>query len=176
MNWDAVSAISEIVGAIAVVITLIYLSIQVRQSTKSIQSSTLQANTSVWSSMFCNLADKDIAAAYAVGMSGTPDIRPIQYTQFFLICRAMFVAFENQYYQFRQGTLDEATYLGYERSISTQLMAMPGFRVWWAQSREVFSPEFIEHVDSMIAKIPEAEVRALIDEWQRLAQQKQAES
>ena len=176
MNWDAVSAISEIIGAIAVVVTLIYLAAQVRQSTRSIQSSTLQSNTSVWASMFCSLADKDMAAAYAVGMSGTPDIRPIQYTQFFLICRAMFVAFENQYYQYCQGTLDEPTYLGYERAIATQLMAMPGFRIWWVQSRDVFSPDFIEHVESMIDKTPEADVDALIDEWRRLAQRIQAES
>ena len=176
MNWDAISAISEIIGAIAVVVTLIYLAVQVRQSTKSIQSSTLQANTGVWTSLFSSLADKDVAAAYAVGMSGAPDIKPIQYTQFFLMCRAMFVAFENQFYQYRQGTLDEETYLGYARAISTQLMSMPGFRVWWAQSRDVFSPSFVEHIDVMIANTPEADVDAMISEWQRIAQQKQVDS
>jgi hypothetical protein len=32
MNWDAIGAISEIVGALSVVITLIYLAVQVRMS------------------------------------------------------------------------------------------------------------------------------------------------
>ena len=35
MNWDAIGAIGEVTGAITVVITLIYLSIQVRQNTRS---------------------------------------------------------------------------------------------------------------------------------------------
>jgi hypothetical protein len=32
MNWDAIGAIGEIVGAIAVLATLIYLAIQIRQN------------------------------------------------------------------------------------------------------------------------------------------------
>ena len=34
MNWDAISAIGEATGAIAVLLTLVYLSIQVRHNTK----------------------------------------------------------------------------------------------------------------------------------------------
>ena len=32
MNWDAIGAIAEIVGAMAVVVTLYYLAMQVRES------------------------------------------------------------------------------------------------------------------------------------------------
>ncbi len=34
MNWDAIGAIGEIVGALAVVVTLAYLALQIRASTK----------------------------------------------------------------------------------------------------------------------------------------------
>ena len=40
MNWEAISAIGEIVGAAAVVLSLLYLSIQVRQSTRVARAST----------------------------------------------------------------------------------------------------------------------------------------
>ena len=43
MNWDALSAISEIVGAGAVLVTLIYLTVQMRQNTASVQAATRQA-------------------------------------------------------------------------------------------------------------------------------------
>lgn len=39
MNWDALGAIGEIIGAIAVVITLVFLAIQVRYSTRSMDES-----------------------------------------------------------------------------------------------------------------------------------------
>ena len=31
MNWDAISAIAELLGALAVIVTLIYLAVQLRQ-------------------------------------------------------------------------------------------------------------------------------------------------
>ena len=37
MNWEAIGAVGEIVGAIAVIATLAYLAIQVRQNTNSVQ-------------------------------------------------------------------------------------------------------------------------------------------
>jgi len=43
MNWDAIGAIAELIGAIAVILTLIYLSVQVRQSASAIFTQTLDA-------------------------------------------------------------------------------------------------------------------------------------
>ena len=45
MNWDAVSAVAEIFGTFAVVVTLIYVAIQIRQSNRESQSSTAWAIT-----------------------------------------------------------------------------------------------------------------------------------
>ena len=45
MNWDAIGAIGEIVGAIAVFATLVYLAIQVRTNAKMIQSQNIHSTT-----------------------------------------------------------------------------------------------------------------------------------
>lgn len=45
MNWDALSAIGELLGAAGVIVTLIYLSMQVRQNTRAIRGSTLNMLT-----------------------------------------------------------------------------------------------------------------------------------
>jgi hypothetical protein len=162
--------IGELLGGIGVVASLVYLAIQIRQNTRTVRGSTLHLNTEIWASLFVRLADPGIAQAYVAGMLGRADIRPLHYTQFFFICRAMFVAFENQYYQMRQGVLDPDTYAAYQRSISTQFLAFRGFRLWWRQSRAVFSPAFVAHVDAMIAEVPEAAVDAFLREWQGLVE------
>jgi hypothetical protein len=82
--------IAEIAGAIAVVVSLVYLAIQVRQNTDSVRSATLQANTALWSSLLSGLAERGTVEAYAAGLSGSKDISPMQYTQFFLLCRGLF--------------------------------------------------------------------------------------
>ena len=103
-------------------------------------------------------------------MAGEPEIRPAHYTQFFFICRSMFLGFENQYFQFCQGILDREIYLGYERSIQKQLFAFKGFRISWQQNRFTFSPAFVAHVDAIIERTPEADTSTLFNEWRTLAQ------
>ena len=44
MDWNAIGAIAEIVGSVAVVLTIIYLSLQISQSNKAAKS--LSANQS----------------------------------------------------------------------------------------------------------------------------------
>ena len=43
MNWDAVGAIGEIIGAVAVVATLYYLALQIRENTARTRQ--VEANT-----------------------------------------------------------------------------------------------------------------------------------
>jgi hypothetical protein len=44
MNWEALGAIGEIVGAVAVVLTLGYLAVQIRQNTRTLRTSSHQAS------------------------------------------------------------------------------------------------------------------------------------
>ncbi len=37
MNWDALGAVAELLGAIAVFLTLAYLTVQVRQNSKALE-------------------------------------------------------------------------------------------------------------------------------------------
>ena len=42
MNWEVVSAIAEVLGAAGVIITVIYLAVQIRQNTRFVQGATEQ--------------------------------------------------------------------------------------------------------------------------------------
>lgn len=170
MTLSELAAIGELLGGIAVVASLVYLAVQIRQNTRTVRATTLHHNTDLWSSLFLRLAEPELAKAYVAGMAANPEIRPLHYSQFFFVCRAMFLAFENQYYQRRQGMLDPEAYDAYQRSISTQFLAFRGFRVWWHQSRYVFSPAFIDHVDAMIADVPERDPGVLLREWKEICE------
>ena len=43
MNWEVIAAISESVGAIAVLITLLYLAVQIRQNTAAVATATYES-------------------------------------------------------------------------------------------------------------------------------------
>jgi hypothetical protein len=78
MNWDAIGSIGEIVGAAAVVITLYYLAVQIRQNSRLVQRSNEYADaTSVYESQsmymqcFSQLAnDGELADIYRRFMNG----------------------------------------------------------------------------------------------------------
>ena len=170
LTLSQLADLGELIGGLAVVASLVYLALQIRQNTRTVRGSTLHLNTDLWASLFLRLAEPDIARAYVAGMAGRPDMKPLHYTQFFFICRAMFLGYENQYYQVRQGVLDRETYEAYQRAIATQFLAFPGFRIWWQQSRSVFSPAFAEHIDAMVAATPESDTATFLRDWQRLAE------
>ena len=43
MNWDAIGAVGELLGASAVLITLIYLAVQIRQNTSAVATATYES-------------------------------------------------------------------------------------------------------------------------------------
>jgi hypothetical protein len=45
MNWEAIGAIGELIGAVVVVVSLVYLAAQVRQDTEQARLSSVQAVT-----------------------------------------------------------------------------------------------------------------------------------
>ena len=48
MNWEALGAISEILAAIAVVVTLAYLAKQIRQNSQAVEIAALRDTTDQW--------------------------------------------------------------------------------------------------------------------------------
>lgn len=68
MNWEAVGAVGEILGAVAVVITLVYLAMQVRQNTKAVQAAAIDsANTHVSDIRMEIFSDADVTSLYRRG-------------------------------------------------------------------------------------------------------------
>ena len=173
MTLEQLANLGEFISGIAVIASLVYLAMQIRQNTKTVKSSTLLGNTEIWSSMLLKMSEIENVGAYMYGSSGYGDIRPKEFTQFFLQCRALFLGFENQYYQYCNGSLDEETYKGYERSICEQILAYRGFRMYWSLCRQHFSPIFVKHVDAIISRTPEVDSTKAISDWQQLAEQLQ---
>ena len=70
MNWDAVGALAETIGAVAVVSTILYLAIQVRDGRKSAESDAIDQLVSGWSEAIRALGEtNEIASVVQRGLS-----------------------------------------------------------------------------------------------------------
>ena len=68
MNWEAIGAVGETVGALAVLATLVYLAMQIRQNTKAVQAAAIDsANSQVSKIREVIFADADVANMYRRG-------------------------------------------------------------------------------------------------------------
>ena len=125
MNWDAIGAIGEIVGAIAVVATLIYFAIQMRQYTTGLRSATFNATMQEFNQINVAQLDPALADLLDRGMEDLDSLSPTEKHQFGWIVRTYINIWENMYQQYLEGACSESYWLPYARQAKF-ILATPG--------------------------------------------------
>ncbi|MGR8949141.1 MAG: hypothetical protein ACU84Q_13920 [Gammaproteobacteria bacterium] len=122
MNWDAVGAIAEAVGAIAVVATLVYLSIQIRQNAKSLdrqeeiaRAQILQTRADSVTNLGLLVCSTPQSIELMTRLRNTEEIGPEdlsseENTQAYMILTAVRANLENTFLQYKKGYLPETFY------------------------------------------------------------------
>ena len=100
MNWDAVGSIGEIVGALAVFLTLVYLARQINQNTKAVRATALDSSVSsvleVRGKIF---EDPSLVAIYLKGLKAPEELNEIDTARFKLLMHNITWALWNVYSQ-----------------------------------------------------------------------------
>ena len=91
MNWDAIGAMGEIVGAMAVVATLFYLAIQIRfsmiQDKKRAIEATYLSYNDIRKSLFEN---EDLACIFTTGLDSPEKLTDIETFRYMSVCETLF--------------------------------------------------------------------------------------
>ncbi len=161
MNWEAVGAVGEILGAGTVVATLFYLARQVRHATAVSRAASRQAIAQMNIDTWAPSLDPQVLATAAskpfVGEEMTPE-ESGNYIRWILM-RMRFL--ENAHYQYREGLLDEAEWRGYASLIKTLVGPDSRGEEVWARGSLAYSPLFVREVER-IQMAPDSEVNAAV--------------
>ncbi len=150
MNWEAVGAIAELVGAIGVIASLIYLAMQIRQNTRSLEANTFQTISDASVGRLMTLARDDVLAErFVEGMIDPSRLEGSVRFQFDAWMRSNFKGYENYYYQYCKGMLDEESFKAQREAIRLSVTP-PGVAVWWGMNRRWFREDFASLVDSLL--------------------------
>lgn len=155
MNWEAVSAIGQVVGAVAVVISIVYLAVQIRANTRAVRGqagfdaahSWAQTNE-VLGQLPDNVlrlfreafdADADKAAAWSED----------EHHRMSVLLRSVLQKLEGQYFLYVNGSLDAGLWTQ-RCAIARGMIQSPYMRGWWANERaaKTFSPSFIAVIEA----------------------------
>ena len=142
MTWTDFGALGELVGAIAVVISLIYLSRQVRQNTRAITTgneAAVQGNFQRLARVF--YTDREMGQLILEVMSGEADVSEADQFAAMAYFFDMLKTAEVAYLQYLRGELDPAMWKA-SLAFYAAYFDSPGFRGYWANRQEAFTPEF----------------------------------
>ena len=139
---------AEIVAAIGVIVSLLYVARQVQSNTAAVKSSTIQA--------IANASDEalqdSVANANVLRIRNRGDDDPSQLTEeelsaYFTISRGLWIRMQNIYTQHELGVLDERFWFTYSR-ITCDIYFTRGAQETWSRHSRVLHPDFVDFVES----------------------------
>lgn len=151
MDLTQLASLGEFIGGIAVLITLIYLAIQVKQGTNALASTrhhemlnhAFQHNFSPVSQ------NRDYAELILRGQESPDDLDDTDWYRFVLYAYAGYAMWEDAYISFRRGLIDCEIWDAWDGG-ARSLLTGKGYEKFWVQEGHAHSPMFREYVDSKV--------------------------
>jgi hypothetical protein len=159
MNWEAIDAISGAIGSLVVVISLIYVGIQIRQNTKVARSAARQAITELLIESNKDIVnDPSLAEAFIKDLNGE---KLGEVDRLRVLSRAYFAIrnWENIFYQYRTGMLTKDEWRGFRLNLQA-IFEWETVRRVWENEQEFFSEAFQGEVGDILKGIPDSKVRS----------------
>ena len=153
MQLDQIANIAEISAAVLVIVTLIYVGIQIKQNTNMLKLSTAHNTAEDFSSLYLILADRaDLADIFFRGLQDLKELEPVEHIRFYSIFHKWFRTYENAYYQFRHGALEAEAFEGLTWQL-IMVKTQPGVQAYWQDRKDYYNKTFQEYVDSKIMPV-----------------------
>ena len=152
MNWTKASAIAEIASSAAILITLVYLVIEIGQNTAALQADSRDA-----------LLDADVQHLYRIVDDpelwlsySKPDLSEAERARLFHYLAAFMRMSERAWFRYQSGALDETAWRSYQSPVIATL-SFEQTRKWWLEmydGNQFLDPEFAEYFNTALEDVP----------------------
>lgn len=146
----SLSNITELVGLVAVLVTLVFVGFELRQNTKAVESSATQevhANFAAW---YASLqSDPELLMITVQGMQDYGSLDVAQRSQFIAVFMVFTSNCQTAFYKWREGLLDDELWSGW-RELSLNFFSTAGGKAFWEDRSYMFGSGFREFVDNEI--------------------------
>ncbi len=140
---------AEVIGGIAVVISLVFVGIELRSNTEATRAATREAiNQKDIDFLSLRLDSSVIAQAMTKVEAGEP-LSPLEESQLVSQQYVNFMIFEHTYYQYSEGVLDENDWARHE-NIARQNMHNNSYaQRMWQKNQDTFTSGFKEVIEGL---------------------------
>ena len=149
MNWEAVGAVGEIIGAAVVFLTLVYLGVQLKQNTLALRSNRLENWVASASSI------NDFRAAHAEVLAKAFSAQSLTAAEEIIVnafSQKLFLAMEAAFLHYQDNTITEEVYNSRIVGLLAALSNPVILAEWEASKGYGFNAGFIRMVDARVSK------------------------
>jgi len=138
--------IAEILAAIGVIVSLLFVGLELRNNTEATESATREAvNQKDLNFLALRLDSSVLAIAHEKFESGE-EISSLEESQLVHQEYVNFVIFEHSYYQYLKGALEDSEWERHRYIVEHQIQEFRYSRIMWKRHGHTFTPEFQELV------------------------------
>ena len=149
MKLETAYYTSQLVVAVAVVLSLIALTTQISQNTAALQHEVITATSDESARHNMSLTSPDLAAVWAKSLTTPESLQLSEIVQLDGYMISLLITHQGEFRQYEQGTMDAATWQTRIVSITSNLSGR-WHRHWWEQNRDYVQPTFVQHVDKIL--------------------------
>ncbi|MBI3677097.1 MAG: hypothetical protein HY243_10850 [Proteobacteria bacterium] len=150
MSLTDIAAVAGLVSSIAVVLSLIYLSIQIRQNTRHQRASMQQGRAARQVDLLARTGEPGLAPIMLRGRNADPQLTPAELEQYLRLMTALFLNFEDGFLLRRAAMLDDASAASDGEALKNHIFNQPGYRAAWTMLRSGMQPAFRDYMDAIM--------------------------
>ncbi len=148
MKLVDLAQIAEIVAAVAVVASLIYVGKEVQSNTSAVRGAAMQAiATTDADALMTIAADSDLSEVIRLGQQDPSQLTPADAFRYGLFMRQFWLSFQNIYQQSELGLIDSSVWQSYV-AVICGMWSNPGVRDTWSNHINVLETSFVSVVEA----------------------------
>ena len=144
--------ISQMVAAVILVLSVVYLALQVRQNTHAMRLSNTQAGSANWMAVMGMLANKEeITDIYRRGLTAHDALNENDQIRFRMLGMQILRVFCENFEQQHEGAMRKARWEASQRA-HIDVMQTPGMQAVWSSRKRWFPDDFQLYMDNVIER------------------------
>lgn len=176
MILSVLASVGSFVSGFAVLTSLIYLALQIRQTERNQQIAIRHSRVSRAVELHLALANPVMSDAWLHGGRLPEKLTQTEAAQYLHLCRAYFFHFEDSFYQRREKLLNDDAFETVVAGVR-MLATSPGFRVAWKMARSNFGGRYLHFMDQLVAEAAsQAPVDLSLETWKNAFASEEARS
>jgi hypothetical protein len=167
MSLSDIGAIGSFVSAVAVVASVVYLALQIRQASINQRGTMHQMRAALSADIMLRIAESELSTAFRAGLTGAPEISEAQFWKFFYAASAIMRTTENAFAQYEDGLVSEA-HLASAKASAKSFLGYPGYAALWKATRLGREAGFRKFMDELVAEAAASPGTDTFPQWKAL--------